>query len=59
MGNAGETPVYFDMPSNTCVNEKGAKSILIKSTGNEKLHITAKLGVMADDTKLKPYVILR
>lgn len=59
MGNADQTPVYFDMPSNTTVNKKGAKSVLIKSTGNEKARITVMLSVLADGRKLPPYVVLR
>lgn len=59
MGNADETPVYFDMPANVTVNEKGAKSVLVRGTGNEKQRITVMLCVLADGRKLPPYVILR
>ena len=59
MGNADQTPVYFDMPSNVTVNMKGAKSVLVKSTGNEKSCITVMLTVTADGQKLTPYVILK
>lgn len=47
------------MPSNTTVNLRGAKSVLIKSSGNEKLRITVILAVLAVDTKLPPYVVLK
>jgi hypothetical protein len=40
MGNAEETPVFFDMPANTTVDTKGSKSVLVKTTGHEKLRIT-------------------
>ena len=59
IGNADETPVYFDMPSNTTIDDKGAKSVIIKGTGNEKARMTVMLGVLADGHKLPPYVILR
>jgi hypothetical protein len=57
-GNADETPVYFDMPSNYTVDDKGVKSILIKTSDNEKMRVTVMLTVLADGTKLPPYVIL-
>jgi hypothetical protein len=59
VGNSDQTPVYFDMPSNVAVNEKGAKTVLIRGTCNEKARITVMLGVLADGCKLPPYVILR
>lgn len=58
IGNADETPVYFDMPSNTTVDDKGAKSVLVRTTGNDKSRITVMLCVLADGRKMPPYVIL-
>jgi hypothetical protein len=40
MGNTDETPVFFDMPANITVDTKGSKSVLVKTTGHEKLRIT-------------------
>jgi hypothetical protein len=59
MGNAGETPVFFDMLTNTTVDTKGSKSVLVKITGHEKLRITVMLLVLADGRKLTPFVILK
>jgi hypothetical protein len=59
MGNADETPVFFDMPANTTVDRKGSKSVLVKTTGHEKLRITVMLSVLADGKKLTLFVILR
>jgi hypothetical protein len=59
MGNADKTPVFFDMPANTTVDTKGSKSVLVKTTGHEKLRITVILSVLADGRKLTPFVILR
>ena len=59
IGNADEMPVFFDMPSNTTVDTKGVKSILLRGTGNEKNRITVMLAVTADGEKLLPYVILK
>ena len=59
IGNADETPVFFDMQGNTTGVTKGMKSILFRGTGNEKNRITGMLAVTADGGKLPPYVILK
>jgi hypothetical protein len=52
MDNADETPVFFYMQANTTVDTKGSKSVLVKTTGHEKLRITVMLSVLADGRKL-------
>uniref|UniRef100_A0A1A7X7M9 HTH CENPB-type domain-containing protein n=1 Tax=Iconisemion striatum TaxID=60296 RepID=A0A1A7X7M9_9TELE len=59
IGNADQTPVFFDMPSSVTVHKKGEKSVIVKSTGNEKNRVTVMLACLADGTKLPPYVILK
>lgn len=59
MGNADDTPVSFDEPSNNIIEEIGTKSVIIKTLGNEKMCITVMLAVLADGIKLPPYVILK
>jgi hypothetical protein len=59
IGNADEIPVFFDMPANTTVDTKFSKSVLVKTTGHEKLRITMMLSVLADGRKLIPFVILK
>lgn len=58
IGNADETPVYFDMPLNRTVTETGAKEVKMVSTGYEKHRVTVMLCVTADGNKLPPYIIL-
>ena len=36
LGNMDEVPLKFDVPSNKTVDVKGAKTIMIKTSGNEK-----------------------
>ena len=48
IGNMDETPVWFDMPSARSVNEKGAKTVLVNTTGHEKSRFTVVLACMAD-----------
>ena len=59
IGNMDETPMYFDMPGNTSVDFVGNKTIIIKTTGHEKKHLTVVLACLADETKLKPMVIFK
>jgi hypothetical protein len=35
IGNADQTPVYFDMPRNTSIEKQGMRSVTIKTTGAE------------------------
>ena len=57
IGNADQTPLTFDMPYNTTVNTKGAKSVQLNTTGNEKNRFTVMLACTADGGKLPLYVI--
>jgi hypothetical protein len=58
MGNADEVAVFFDMPRNYTLSEKGQKQVTVKTTGYEKLRVTVMLSVTADGNKLPPYIIL-
>jgi hypothetical protein len=58
IGNADETPVYFDMPPNYTVDDTGAKSVAVKTSGHEKMRATVMLVVLADGNKLPLYVFL-
>jgi hypothetical protein len=47
-----EIPLTFDVPSNKTVDVKGAKTIMIKTSGNEKTRYTVVVVCCADGTKL-------
>jgi hypothetical protein len=59
IGNMDETPMWFDLPSNTTVNKKGEKTISIRTTGHERTSFTVILGCMADGTKLPAVCIFK
>lgn len=59
IGNADQTPLYFDMPATTTVEKKGAKQVRVLSSGHEKTRVTAMLCCTADGHKLPPYLIFR
>jgi hypothetical protein len=57
IGNAIQMHLYFDMLSNYIVNDIGAKSVVIKTSGSKKMQVTVMLAVLADGSKLQPLVI--
>ena len=59
IGNMDETPMWFDLPSNTTINKKGEKTISIRTTGHERTSFTVILGCMADGTKLPAVCIFK
>jgi hypothetical protein len=59
IGNMDETPMSFDLPNNTTIDERGARSISIRTTGHEKTNFTVVLTCMADGTKLPPIIIFK
>jgi len=44
----------FDVPSNKTADVKDAKTIMIKTSGNEKMRYTVVLACCADGTKIPP-----
>jgi len=59
LGNTDEVPLTFDVPSNKTVDVKGAKTIMIKTSGNEKTRYTVVLACCADGTKLPSLLIFK
>ena len=59
MGNMDETPMWFDLPSNTSIDFKGVKTIRSRTTGKEKLRYTVVLTVLSTGHKLPPMIIFR
>jgi hypothetical protein len=58
-GNANQTPLYFDMPTNMTIEGKGEKSVIIRTSGCEKQRCTAMLAITVDGRKLPLYVIFK
>ena len=59
IGNMDETPIWFDMPSARTVNNKGGKTVLVKTTGHEKARFTVVLACMSDGTRLNPMIVFK
>ncbi|CAG8561418.1 11541_t:CDS:2 [Scutellospora calospora] len=59
MGNMNKTSLSFDMPSNVTIDDKGNKTISIRTYGYEKFCFTIVLACLADSTKLPPIIIFK
>ena len=47
-GAMDKTPVSFDMEPEKSLMQKGQKSVIIRTSGSEKRHVTVVLTVAAD-----------
>lgn len=59
IGNMDETPFLFNMSSSNIKDHKGKKSIIVKAQNQEKWRISALLCILADGSKLPPYLIYK
>ncbi|KAM7292749.1 hypothetical protein ISCGN_025887 [Ixodes scapularis] len=59
IGNADQTPVWFDMPSRRTVSEKGEWQVRLLTTGNEHNRFTAMLCCTVDGHKLPPFLVFK
>jgi hypothetical protein len=59
IGNANETSIWFDMPHNYTIADKGAKEVPIKTSGYEKQRVTVMLAITMDGRKLPPFLIFK
>jgi len=57
--NLDETPIFFDMVGTMTVDYRGAKTVHMRTTGNDKNRFTCVLAILADGTKLPPMVIFK
>ena len=59
LGNMDEVPLTSDVPSNKTVDIKGAKTIMIKTSGNDETRYTVVLACCTDGIKLPPLLIFK
>ena len=57
--NMEETPVCFDMVSNTTVDKQGTKEIIVRSTGAHKRRFTVTLTCTASGQMLQSFVTFK
>ena len=54
-----KTGLWLDMLGRTTLEEKGKRTVCLKTTGHEKDHFTVVLATRADGSKIHPMVILK
>ena len=59
IANMDETPMAFNLPNNTTVEQRGTRTVSILSTGHERSNFTVVLTCMSDGTKLPPVIIFK
>jgi len=59
IGNMDETPLYFDVVPNRILDKKGKKSIIVRTTGSQKRHLTVTLCVTHDGDVLPALAIFK
>ena len=59
IGNMDETPLYFDIVPNHVLDRKGKKSIIVRTTGSEKRHLTIVLCVTHEGEVLPALAIFK
>ena len=59
IGNADETRIWFDIPRNYIITEKGTKEVFVKTSGCEKHRVTVMLAITGDGRKLPPFLFFK
>ena len=59
IANMNEVPLTIDVPFYRTVEQKGVKTVTIKTSGHEKTHYTVVLACCANGTKLPPMLIFK
>ena len=57
--NMDETPVFFDLVPNKTVEKLGSKSVIVRSSGSEKRHVTVVLAIAASGDVLPTMIIFK
>lgn len=54
-----EKPVWADMVCGETTDNTGARTVTMKSSGNEKYQVSVCLIAKADGTDLKPFIVFK
>ncbi|GJP61182.1 hypothetical protein CLOP_g18373 [Closterium sp. NIES-67] len=54
--NADQTPLFVEMPAGRTLEQKGSRSVPVKTAGYEKQRLTVMLACTASGDKLRPWV---
>ena len=59
MAAMDETGLWLDMHGKTTLNERGARTVAVRTTGQDKDRFTCVLAARADGSKLHPLVMFK
>ena len=59
IANMDETPLFMNIASTKIIARIGSKEVVIKTHGQQKVHVTAILCIIADATKLPPKLVFK
>ena len=59
IGNMDETPAFFDMVPSKCIEAKGIKECVIRTSGGENKHLTVVLSATGNGKMLPPMIIFK
>ena len=59
VGSIDETPLFFDVVPGRVLDKKGKRSVVVRTTGNQKRHLTVVLTVLADGVVLPALAIFK
>ena len=59
IANMDETPLFMNITNTKTIAKIGSKEVDIKTHGQEKIHVTAILWIIADGTKLPPMLVFK
>ena len=59
IANMDETPLFMNIPNTMTIAKIGSKEVNIKTHGQERIHVTAILWIVADGTKLPPMLVFK
>ena len=59
IANMDETSLFMNMTSTKTIAKIGSKEVNIKTHGQERVHVTAILWIVADGTKLPPVLVFK
>lgn len=59
IGNADQAPMNFDLPMSRTFDQRGARSVRVKTTDAKKQRFMVMLAITANGRKLLPHVIFK
>ena len=54
-----ETPLFMNIPNSKTIAKIGSKEVNVKTHGQERIHVTAKLCIASNSTKLYPMFVFK